>query len=59
MKDVFLVYNKCCFYEIVILNYFMNFSHCDMVFCTLDGKPIRAETFRRLIQRKSIRICRI
>ena len=23
MKDVFLVYNKCCFYEIVILNYFM------------------------------------
>jgi len=20
----------------------MNFSHCDMVFCTLDGKPIRA-----------------
>ena len=42
MKDVFLLYNKCCFYEIVILNYFMNFSHCDMVFCTLDGKPIRA-----------------
>ena len=42
MKDAFLVYNKCCFYEIVILNYFMNFSHCDMVFCTLDGKPIRA-----------------
>ena len=59
MKDVFLVYNKCCFYEIVILNYFMNFSHCDMVFCTLDGKPIRAETFRRLIQRKSMHICRI
>lgn len=56
---MFLVYNKCCFYEIVILNYFMNFSHCDMVFCTLDGKPIRAETFRRLIQRKSMRICRI
>lgn len=26
----------------MILNYFMNFSHCDMVFCTLDGKPIRA-----------------
>lgn len=47
------------FYEIVILNYFMNFSYCDMVFCTLDGKPIRAETFRRLIQRKSMRICRI
>lgn len=42
MKDVFLVYNKCCFYEIVILNYFMNFSRCDMVFCSLDGKPVKA-----------------
>lgn len=42
MKDVFLVYDGCCFYEIVILSYFMNFSHCDMVFCSLDGKPIKA-----------------
>ena len=39
MKDVFLVYDKSCFYEIVILNYFMSFSNCDMVFCSLDGKP--------------------
>ena len=42
MKDVFLIYNKSCFYEIVILNYFLSFSHCDMVFCSLDGKPVRA-----------------
>lgn len=42
MKDVFLVYNKSCFYEIVILNYFMSFSHCDMVFCSIDGKPVKA-----------------
>lgn len=42
MKNVFLVYNTSCFYEIVILNYFMNFSNCDMVFCSLDGKSIRA-----------------
>ena len=42
MKDVFLVYDKSCFYEIVILNYFMSFSNCDMVFCSLDGKPVRA-----------------
>ena len=41
MKDVFLVYGKSCFYEIVILNYFMSFSNCDMVFCSLDGKPVR------------------
>ena len=42
IKDVFLVYDKSCFYEIVILNYFMSFSHCDMVFCSLDGKHVRA-----------------
>lgn len=42
MKDVFLVYDTCCLYEIVILNYFMNFSKCDMVFCSLDGKTIKA-----------------
>ena len=41
MKDVFLVYDKSWFYEIVILNYFMSFSNCDMVFCSLDGKPVR------------------
>lgn len=42
MKDVFLIYDRCCFYEIVVLSYFMNFSKCDMVFCSLDGKPIKA-----------------
>ena len=42
MKDVFLVYDRCCFYEIVILSYFLNYSHCDLVFCSPDGKPVRA-----------------
>lgn len=42
MKDVFLVYNNCCFYEIVILSYLMHFSHCSMVFCSPDGKPVKA-----------------
>lgn len=42
MKDVFLLYDSCCFYEIVILNYFMSCTECDVVFCSLDGKPIRA-----------------
>lgn len=41
MKDVFLVYDTCCFYEIVILNYFMSFTKCDAVLCSLDGKLIR------------------
>ena len=41
MKDVFLVFNKSCFYEIVILNYFMSFTKCDVVLCSLDGEPLR------------------
>ena len=42
MKDVFFVYDTSCFYEIVILSYFMIFSNCDIVFCSLDGKQVRA-----------------
>ncbi len=41
MKDIFLVYNTSCFYEIVILNYFMSFSKCDVVICSLDGNPVK------------------
>ena len=40
-KDVFLVFHKSCFYEIIILNYFMSFSGCDVVLCSLDGEPVR------------------
>lgn len=41
MKDVFLVYNTSCFYEIIILNYFMSVTGCDVEMCSLDGKSIR------------------
>ena len=41
MKDVFLVYDTSCFYEIVILNYFMSFTKCEVIICSLDGKEIR------------------
>lgn len=41
MKDIFLIYNTACFYEIVILNYFLSVSDCDMVFCSLDGQAIK------------------
>lgn len=41
MKDVFLVYDTSCFYEIVILNYFMSFTNCEVILCSLDGKAIR------------------
>lgn len=42
MKDVFLLYDTCCLYEIVILNYFMKITQCDIVFCSLDGKTVNA-----------------
>lgn len=42
MKDIFFVYNTSCFYEIVILNYFMSVTNCDMIFCSLDGRSIKA-----------------
>lgn len=42
MKDVFLIYDGCCFYEIVTLSYFMSFSGCDLVFCAPEGKPVKA-----------------
>lgn len=41
MKDVFLIYDTSCFYEIVILNYFLSITNCDMVFCSLDGNPVK------------------
>lgn len=41
MKDVFLVYNKSCFYEIIILNYFMSYTNCDVVLCSPDGKSVK------------------
>lgn len=41
MKDVFLIYDTSCFYEIVILNYFMSATGCEVILCSLDGKPVR------------------
>lgn len=41
MKDVFLVYDTSCFYEIVTLSYYMNFSHCDVILCSLEGTTVR------------------
>lgn len=42
MKDVFLIYEGCCFYEIVTLCYFMRFSGCELVFCSPEGRPVQA-----------------
>lgn len=42
MKDVFLLYDTSCFFEIVILNYFMSLTGCEIIYCSLDGQPVRA-----------------
>lgn len=42
MKTVALLYNSCCIYEIVILNYFLQYAGKDVVFVSRDGKPIHA-----------------
>lgn len=40
MRSVVLLYDTCCVYEIVILNYFLRFSGKETVFASLDGKPV-------------------
>ncbi|MBO4457685.1 MAG: DJ-1/PfpI family protein [Butyrivibrio sp.] len=42
MKSVVLLFNNCCIYEIVILNYFLKFTGKDVVFVSPDGKGITA-----------------
>lgn len=42
MKAFVLLYNTCCIYEIVILNYFLNYSGIDTEYLSLDGEPITA-----------------
>ncbi len=42
MKDVVLLYNDCCIYEIVNLTYFLKATGSELVFCSLDGGKITA-----------------
>ena len=42
MKHVFLLYENCCLYEVMILNYFLSVTQQEMIFCSLDGKSVRA-----------------
>mgnify|MGYP000853521825 FL=1 len=43
MKSVVLLYKTCCIYEIVITNYFLQCTGHEIVFATLDGKPVTAQ----------------
>lgn len=40
MKDIILLFNTACIYEIVISNYFLKFTNSNMVFCSLNGTSI-------------------
>lgn len=42
MKNIILLYNTSCIYEIVILNYFLKYAGKDVVFVSLDGNSIIA-----------------
>lgn len=42
MKDVVLLYDDCCIYEIVILNYFLKLTNSEMVFCSACRETVRA-----------------
>ncbi len=42
MKDIILLFDTACIYEIVILNYFLKFTNSDVVFSSLDGKGIES-----------------
>lgn len=50
--NMFLVYDDCCFYEIVILSYFMKFTGQDIKLCSPGGKiaPINTAEVHSLIQ---------
>lgn len=39
-KTVVLLFNTSCIYEIVILNYFLNFTGKEVVFASIDGNSI-------------------
>lgn len=42
MKNVVLLYNTCCIYEISILNYFLGVTGQEVLFTSLDGSEKRA-----------------
>lgn len=42
MKDVVWLYDDCCIFEIVILNYFLTATDSELIFCSSHGKTVRA-----------------
>lgn len=42
MTNYFLIYDDCCFFEIVILSYFMKFKNQDVKYCSMNGSSVRS-----------------
>lgn len=40
MKNYILIYDDCCFYEIVTICYYLKFTNNNIVFCSLNGEKI-------------------
>lgn len=43
MKDVVILYDSCCLYEIVSTNYYLQFSGAEVVFAGLGKRPVRTK----------------
>lgn len=40
MKNYILIYDDCCFYEIVTICYYLKFTNNNIVFCSLNGEKL-------------------
>ncbi|MFA9464918.1 MAG: DJ-1/PfpI family protein [Velocimicrobium sp.] len=40
MKHYVLIFKDCCFYEIVILSYFLKYTNQEVLFCSLEEQKI-------------------
>lgn len=62
MKDVVLLFDTACIYEIVILNYFLKVTGAEIVFCSVDGKCVTStEGYSLNVDRKlsEIELCKV
>lgn len=40
VKDIILLFDTACIYEIAILNYFLRYTESEVLFCSIDGETI-------------------
>lgn len=42
MKDIILLYDGCCIYEVVILNYFLQYTNSQTQFCSTGAHTVKS-----------------